>query len=91
MSLKVKTIRAPRGTELSCKGWVQEAARLSVPVQRRLWKESSDAALKAVEEAGVTIIHPDKKAFQDAVVSMHDKYKGTAIGELMQEIAEIKE
>lgn len=72
-------------------GWVQEAARLSVPVQRRLWKEASDAALKAVEEAGVTIIHPDKKAFKDAVVSMHDKYKGTAIHVLMQEIAEIKE
>ena len=71
-------------------GWVEEAARLSVPYQRALWKESSEAALKAVEEAGVTIIHPDKSAFQDAVKAMHDSYKGTPIHELIQKISEIK-
>ncbi len=26
MTVGTRTIRAPRGTELSCKGWVQEAA-----------------------------------------------------------------
>ena len=26
MTTKTKEIRAPRGTELSCKGWIQEAA-----------------------------------------------------------------
>jgi tripartite ATP-independent transporter DctP family solute receptor len=71
-------------------GWLQKAARLSVPFQRKLWKISSDAALKAVEEAGVTIIQPDKAAFQDAVKGMHDSYKGEPVYELMQQIAEIK-
>lgn len=71
-------------------GWVQKAASLSVPYQRKLWKKSSDDALKAVEAAGVTIIRPDKSKFQDAVKDMHDSYKDTAVYSLMQEIAEIK-
>jgi len=70
--------------------WVQEAARLSVPYQRKLWKTSSDAALKAVEEAGVKIIQPDKAAFKEAVKGMHDSYKGSPVHELMQQIADIK-
>ena len=71
-------------------GWVQKAANLSVPYQKKLWKAASDAALKAVEEAGVTIIQPDKAAFQAAVKGMHDSYKGDPVGELMQQIAKIK-
>ncbi len=71
-------------------GWVQEAARLSVPYQRALWKESSDAALQAVKDAGVEIIKPDKSAFKDAVQEMHDSYQGEPVYALMQEIAEIK-
>jgi tripartite ATP-independent transporter DctP family solute receptor len=70
--------------------WVQEAARLSVPYQRKLWKTSSDAALKAVEAAGVTIIQPDKAAFQEAVKGMHNSYKGEPVHALMQQIADIK-
>lgn len=70
--------------------WVQEAASLSVPYQRKLWKISSDAALKAVEEAGVTIIKPDKTAFKVAVKGMHDSYKGEPVYLLMQQIADIK-
>ena len=70
--------------------WLQEAASLSVPYQRKLWKTSSDAALKAVEAAGVTIIQPDKTAFQEAVKDMHNSYKGEPVHELMQQIADIK-
>jgi TRAP-type C4-dicarboxylate transport system substrate-binding protein len=70
--------------------WVQEAARLSVPYQRKLWKTSSDAALKAVEAAGVTIIQPDKAAFQEAVKGMHNSYEGEPVHALMQQIADIK-
>lgn len=71
-------------------GWVQEAASLSVPHQRKLWKASSDAALQAVIDAGVTVIEPDKAAFQEAVKEMHDSYIGDPVHELMQQIAEIK-
>ena len=71
-------------------GWVQQAATLSIAHQRQLWKESSDAALKAVEEAGVEIIRPDKSAFQAAVKEMHDSYKGQPVHALMQKIADIQ-
>ena len=71
-------------------GWLQEAADLSVPYQRKLWKESTDAALKAVEEAGVTIIHPDKAAFQAAMKDMHLEYKDDPVYEIMQQIPLIK-
>ena len=70
--------------------WLSEAARLSVPYQRQLWKTSSDAALKAVEAAGVTIIHPDKAAFKEAVKGMHASYQGQPVHTLLQKIAEIK-
>jgi len=68
--------------------WVQEAAQLSVGYQRKLWKASSDAALKAVEDAGVTIIRPDKAAFKEAVKDMHNSYEGQAVFDLMQQIAD---
>ena len=70
--------------------WLQEAAQLSVGYQRKLWKASTDAALKAVEEAGVTIIRPDKTAFKDAVKGMHNSYKGQPVFDLMQQIADIE-
>ena len=70
-------------------GWVSEAARLSVPHQRELWKISTDEALKAVEEAGVEIIRPDKSLFQAAVKDMHESYRGSPVYDLMQKIADI--
>lgn len=70
--------------------WVQEAATLSVPYQRKLWKASSDAALAAVKAAGVEVITPDKSAFQMAVKEMHASYQGQTVHSLMQEIADVK-
>jgi len=70
--------------------WVQEAATLSVAYQRKLWKESSDAALLAVKEAGVEIIIPDKSAFKAAVKDMHASYQSQPVHALMQQIADIE-
>ncbi|PCI46622.1 MAG: TRAP transporter substrate-binding protein DctP [Alphaproteobacteria bacterium] len=70
--------------------WLQEAARLSVPYQKALWKQSSDEALQAVKDAGVTVIEPDKTAFQQAVKGMHDSYRGQPVYDLMQRIANVK-
>ena len=70
--------------------WLQEAATLSVAYQRKLWKESSDAALQAVIDAGVEIIYPDKSAFKASVKDMHASYQGKSVHALMQKIAEIK-
>lgn len=55
--------------------WVQEAADESVPVQKQLWKEASDAALQAVRDNGVEIIYPNKTLFADQVRSMHESYR----------------
>jgi tripartite ATP-independent transporter DctP family solute receptor len=60
------------------KEWLQQAADESVPVERKLWAESEKESLEAVEEAGVTIIHPDKKPFADKVVPLLDSYKKNA-------------
>jgi tripartite ATP-independent transporter DctP family solute receptor len=45
---------------------VQEAALESVPYQRELWREASDAALQAVKDAGVEVIYPDREPFMEA-------------------------
>ena len=57
------------------KKWLQQAADESVPVERKLWAESEKESLEAVEKAGVTIIHPDKKPFADKVAPLLESYK----------------
>jgi tripartite ATP-independent transporter DctP family solute receptor len=71
------------------KEWLQQAADESVPVERKLWAESEKESLEAVEEAGVTIIHPDKKPFADKVAPLLDSYKKNA--KLYDLITRIKE
>lgn len=56
-------------------GWLQEAANESVVLQRKLWDESEQEALKAVEAAGVEIIRPDKTPFIDKVQTLLEEYK----------------
>jgi tripartite ATP-independent transporter DctP family solute receptor len=68
---------------------LQEAADESVEYQREIWAEAEKEDLKTVEEAGVKVIHPDKKPFEESVQSMWDAYKGTEIGDLMKQIQEI--
>jgi tripartite ATP-independent transporter DctP family solute receptor len=70
--------------------WLQRAVDESVEYQKKLWKESTEEALKAVTESGVTISYPNKQPFIDAVKPMHDSYKGTPLYALMQEIEAIK-
>jgi len=66
--------------------WLQRAVDDSVEYQKELWEVSTEESLKLVQEAGVKIIYPDKTPFVDAVQSMHDSYKGTEIGRLIQQI-----
>ncbi len=70
--------------------WLQEAVDESVVYQKKLWKEASDEALRAVQEAGVEIIYPDKKPFQEAVKPMHESYAGTPMYDLIKEITAIR-
>lgn len=57
------------------KKWLQEAADEAVVYQRKIWAEDVEKALKAVEEAGVEIIRPDKSLFAERTKSMLDQYK----------------
>ena len=69
---------------------LQEAVDESVEYQRKIWAEAEKEDMKIVEEAGVKVIHPDKKPFEESVQSMWDAYKNTELGELMKQIQEIK-
>ena len=55
--------------------WLQQAADESVPVQRELWAASEKESLEIVEEAGVTIIYPDKEPFSQKVTELLESYR----------------
>jgi len=57
------------------KEWIKQAVKESVVLQRKLWEESEKEALKAVSEAGVKIIYPDKKPFAQKVDKLIDSYQ----------------
>lgn len=61
------------------KKWLQQAADESVEVERELWAKSVEESLKAVEEAGVTIIYPDKEPFAEKVRGMYDMFKNNEV------------
>jgi tripartite ATP-independent transporter DctP family solute receptor len=70
-------------------GWVQQAMDESVEFQRELWRKSTEEALAAMEESGVTIIRPDKTAFAEKVKPMHEAIKGEPAYDLIQEIRKV--
>ena len=55
--------------------WLQEAVAESVSVQRKLWAESELEALKAVEEAGVKILRPEKSLFASKLADIFEDYR----------------
>jgi tripartite ATP-independent transporter DctP family solute receptor len=72
------------------KKWLQQAADESVPVERKLWAESEKESLELVKEAGVTIIHPDKKPFAEKVAPLLESYrKNEKLYDLITRIREV--
>lgn len=69
---------------------LQEAVDESVEYNRTLWARAEKKSLEKVQEAGVTIIRPDKKPFQEAVRPMWEKYMDTELGELIRRIQEVQ-
>ncbi len=57
------------------KEWLQQAARESVPVERKLWAESVKFSMEQVQKAGVKIYHPDKAPFVRKVEPIYESYK----------------
>lgn len=70
--------------------WLQESVDESVEYQKKIWQQSTDEAMREVQKAGVQIITPNKKPFQEAVRQLHLSYKGTPIYDLIQEIQTIQ-
>ena len=71
--------------------WLQQAADEAVPVQRKLWAESEKESLEIVEEAGVTIIYPDKEPFSLKVTELLESYReNEKLFELITRIREVK-
>ncbi|MHA6249307.1 TRAP transporter substrate-binding protein [Pontibacter sp. CAU 1760] len=56
--------------------WLQEAADESAVVQRKLWHEAEEEALREVKKAGVEITYPDKAPFAKMVEPLFESYKG---------------
>ena len=74
------------------KQWIQEAADESAVLQRKLWAEAEEEALKAVKEAGVKIIIPNKEPFSGAVEPMYEKLQDSPeVYSLIQQIQAVGE
>ncbi|MGH1364088.1 MAG: TRAP transporter substrate-binding protein [Calditrichia bacterium] len=61
-------------------GWIDQSVRESLDLQRKLWGDMTNQALKAVEEAGVKVIRPDKSKFQDIVDPIYADLEGSELG-----------
>ena len=70
--------------------WINQAAAESVEFQRKLWIEKTAEALITVEKAGVKIYRPDKQPFVDATMPMYQAMAGTRLGDLAQQIRDVK-
>ncbi len=85
--LLIISTRVWDGLSAQEQAWLKQAMAESTAYQRKLWKKASEDALEKVTAAGVTIIRPDKKPFQDAVAGLKASHDGTHIGDLLQRIA----
>ncbi len=58
------------------KEWVKKAVRVSTIAQRKLWADSEKASLAAVKKAGVQIVYPDKKPFEEQTKGILNLFDG---------------
>ncbi|MEM9884480.1 MAG: TRAP transporter substrate-binding protein [Bacteroidota bacterium] len=71
--------------------WLQEAADEAAVYQRKLWVESEEEALEAVQAAGVEVIRPDKTLFSEKTQAILDAFKEEQeIYDLIQQIQAIE-
>ncbi|AQT68622.1 C4-dicarboxylate-binding periplasmic protein precursor [Anaerohalosphaera lusitana] len=69
---------------------LSEAVDESVEHQIKLWAAAEEESMEAVQEAGVTILRPDKEPFREAVKPMWEQYEDTNLGTLIERIQEVK-
>lgn len=71
--------------------WLQEAADESVIKEREYWAASEKESLQKVQEAGVTVTHPDESLFAAKVQDLLDSYKEKPeLYDLIQKIREVE-
>lgn len=71
------------------KEWLTQAVEKSITYQRKLWLQSEEEALNAVQESGVKIIRPDKTLFSEKIKGNYEQYKeNEELYKLIQEIQE---
>ena len=57
------------------KKWLEEAVKISVDYQRKLWAETESYSLNELKKSGVEIVYPDKSEFEKMVKPVYDYYK----------------
>lgn len=55
--------------------WLNESVEVSITYQRKLWMSAEQEALHAVQEAGVSIIRPDKSLFSSKLKGLLAQYE----------------
>lgn len=70
--------------------WLQQAVDESVHFQRAQWQLDTEAALAAVQDAGVQVISADKSQFQQQVSGLINELKVGDLGPMIQRIEEVQ-
>jgi len=59
--------------------WLQQAANESAQYQKVLWQQSTEEALRAVEDAGVQVLRPDKGPFAQMLAPSLEEYQNDPV------------
>lgn len=69
---------------------LRNAAQESAIYQRKLWEESTNEAMEAVQEAGIEVVRPDKEPFREKLQPMYEEYaQNEELNSYIQRIQEI--
>ncbi|MCG2590295.1 TRAP transporter substrate-binding protein [Rhodohalobacter sulfatireducens] len=69
---------------------LRNAAQESAIYQRKLWEESTNEAMEAVQEAGIEVVRPDKEPFREKLQPMYDEYaQNEELNSYIQRIEEL--
>ena len=68
--------------------WLTEAVQESTMEERKLWAASEEESLNAIKKAGVEVIYPDKKPFEEKTAGIIDDFKDQP--EMMKLIRDIQ-
>ncbi|WP_299014590.1 TRAP transporter substrate-binding protein [uncultured Polaribacter sp.] len=58
------------------KSWVKAAVKVSTEAQRKLWAASEKESIAAVKAAGVQVVYPEKKPFEEQTKGILEMFDG---------------